>query len=192
VLDRMKKKYLLTAGSPPLCSMVIVGGPFPPMHVYRFSVLHYIKRRLQSPLYLESASWKFKEEKCPLTGEQVFSGLHTSDWWKNANQSLAQDLVEQQSTDSKPPGLHFVCPLILFDDSILCDNIGRLKAQPVLLTVGNISDTYGVRWRHGLYWEWYHHILNHQRKENLTIRQNLPLNGTCNFITVVSVQSLLR
>jgi hypothetical protein len=140
ILDRMKKKYMLTAGSPPLRSMVIVGGPFPPMHVYRFSVLHHIKRLLQNPLYLESASWKFEEEKCPLMGERVFSGLHTSDWWKNADQSLARDLAELQSSDSKPPGLHFVCPLILFDDSTLCDNIGRLMAQPVLLTIGNISD----------------------------------------------------
>jgi hypothetical protein len=56
VLDRMKKKYMLTAGSPPLRSMVIVGGPFPPMHVYRFSVLHHIMRLLQNPLYLESSS----------------------------------------------------------------------------------------------------------------------------------------
>jgi hypothetical protein len=140
VLDRMKKKYMLTAGSPPFRSTVIVGGPFPPMHVYRFSVLHHIKRLLQNPLYLESASWKFNEEKCPLTGERVFSGLHTSNWWKNADQSLARDLAELQASDSKPPGLHFVCPLILFDDSTLCDNIGRLMAQPVLLTIGNISD----------------------------------------------------
>jgi hypothetical protein len=137
----MKKKYMLTAGSPPLRSMVVAGGPFPPMHVYRFSVLHQIKRLLQNPFYLESASWKFKEEKCPFTGERVFSRLHTSDRWKNADWSLAQDLAELESSDSKPPGLHFVCPLILFDDSTLCDNIGQLMAQPVLLTVGNISDT---------------------------------------------------
>ena len=34
VLDRMKKKYFLEAGSPPLRSTVIIGDPFPPMHVY--------------------------------------------------------------------------------------------------------------------------------------------------------------
>jgi hypothetical protein len=46
VLDRMKKKYFLEAGSPPLRSTVIIGDPFPPMHVYRFSVLHQIKHLL--------------------------------------------------------------------------------------------------------------------------------------------------
>lgn len=33
---------------------------------------------------------------------------------------------------------HILCPVILFDDSTQCDNIGRLKAQPVLCSIGNI------------------------------------------------------
>jgi hypothetical protein len=41
---------------------------------------------------------------------------------------------------AKPPGLHFILPIILFDDSTLCDNIGRLLAQPILCTIGTICD----------------------------------------------------
>jgi hypothetical protein len=32
----------------------------------------------------------------------VLGWLHTSDWWKNADKSLAHDLVELDLTDSKP------------------------------------------------------------------------------------------
>jgi len=39
-----------------------------------------------------------------------------------------------------PSTLHYICPIILFDDSTLCDNIGRLMAQPILCTIGNLSD----------------------------------------------------
>ena len=44
-LDRMRKKYLLEAGTSPLRSSVEVeGGSFAPMHVYRFSILHQVKQ----------------------------------------------------------------------------------------------------------------------------------------------------
>ena len=33
-----------------------------------------------------------------------------------------------------------MCPIIGFDDSTLCDNIGWLITQPFLATVGNLSD----------------------------------------------------
>ena len=42
--------------------------------------------------------------------------------------------------NNKPKGSHYVCPIIGFDDSTLCDNIGWLMAQPFLATVGNLSD----------------------------------------------------
>ncbi len=46
----------------------------------------------------------------------------------------------QKFGDKPPPGCHVICPIALFDDSTLCDNIGRLLAQPALRTVGNTSD----------------------------------------------------
>ena len=42
--------------------------------------------------------------------------------------------------NNKPKGSHYMCPIIGFDDSTLCDNIGWLMAQPFLATVGNLSD----------------------------------------------------
>ena len=42
-LDCMKKKYFLEAGSSPVQGTVTVDGPFPPMHVYRFILLHHVK-----------------------------------------------------------------------------------------------------------------------------------------------------
>ena len=45
-LDCMKKKYYLEAGPPPppVRGTVTVDGPFPPMHVYQFILLHHVKQ----------------------------------------------------------------------------------------------------------------------------------------------------
>jgi len=137
-LDRMKKKYSLEAGSPPIRGTVTVEGPFPPMHVYRFSLLHEVKRLLQHPANLAGAMWKYEETRDPVTGERVYGKLNSSDWWKNAEASVNKDLNVLGS--NKPKGSHYICPIIGFDDSTLCDNIGRLMAQPFLATIGNLSD----------------------------------------------------
>jgi hypothetical protein len=65
-LDWMKKKYLLKAGTAPLRSTIEVEGEtFPPMHVYHFSVLHQVKRLLQTKELLKGALWRFKPKFCP-------------------------------------------------------------------------------------------------------------------------------
>jgi hypothetical protein len=138
-LDRMKKKYLLEAGTAPLRSTIEVEGEsFPPMHVYHFSVLHQVKRLLQSKELLEGALWRFKPKFCPDTNERVYQQLNSGEWWELAEHKMDHDL--NLLGTAKPPGLHFILPIILFDDSTLCDNIGRLLAQPILCTIGTICD----------------------------------------------------
>jgi hypothetical protein len=66
----MKKKYLLDAGSSPLRSMVeLPGESFPPMHVYRFSLLHEVKKLLHKNELLDGALWTFQPEHSPDTKE---------------------------------------------------------------------------------------------------------------------------
>ena len=137
-LVRMKKKYSLEAGSPPVRGTVNVEGPFPPMHVYRFSLLHEVKRLLQDPDNLKGAMWKYQETRDATTGERVYGKLNSGDWWKNAQASLDKDLRDLGR--DKPKGSHYICPIIGFDDATLCDNIGRLMAQPFLATIGNLND----------------------------------------------------
>ena len=137
-LDHMKKKYFLEAGSPPVQGTVTVDGPFPPMHVYQFILLHHVKQQLQNPDNLKGAMWKYAEKCDPITNQHIFGSLNSSDWWKNADAALMEDL--NKLGNNKPKGSHYVCPIIGFDDSTLCDNISRLMAQPFLATVGNLSD----------------------------------------------------
>jgi len=100
--------------------------------------VHHVKRIFTNPEFLVNAMWHFHEERCPLTKERIYGDLCSGDWWKHAEQEMQVDLGSLG--DEKPNGLHFILPLILFDDSTLCDNIGRLMAQPLLFTFGNLSD----------------------------------------------------
>jgi hypothetical protein len=151
VLDRMKKKDLIEAGSTaPLCRTTKVEGEaFPPMHVYRFSILHHVKRRLQKKEMLEGAMWRFEARCCPETNERGYDKLNSGEWWEGAECEMEDELLDLLGT-AKPPGLHFILLIILFDDSTLCDNIGCLLAQPILCTLLETSVmTSDVLFSHG-------------------------------------------
>ena len=138
-LDRMKKKYLIEAGTAPLRSTIEVeGDTFPPMHVYRFSILHHIKRLFRKKEMLEGAMWRLEARCCSDTKERAYDKLNSGEWWEGAEREMEHQL--DLLGTAKPPGLHFILPIIFFDDSTLCDNIGRLLAQPLLCTFGNLSD----------------------------------------------------
>ena len=64
--------------------------------------------------------------------------LISSNWWKNADAALKEDL--NKLGNNIPKGSHYMFPIIGFDDSTLCNNIGWLMAQPFLATAGNLSD----------------------------------------------------
>ena len=108
------------------------------MHVYQFILLHHVKQQLQNPDNLKGTMWNYAEKRNPVTHEHIFGSLNSSNWWKNADAALTEDL--NKLGNNKPKGSHYVCPIIGFDDSTLCDNIGWLMAQPFLATVGNLSD----------------------------------------------------
>ena len=91
-LDCMKKKYFLEAGPPPppVRGTVTVDGPFPPMHVYRFILLHHVKQQLQNPDNLKGYMWNYAEKHDPITNECIFGSLNSSNWWKNADAAMGK------------------------------------------------------------------------------------------------------
>jgi hypothetical protein len=93
---------------------------------------------LQDPDNLKGALWKYQETRDATTGECIYGKLNSGDWWKNAQASLDKDLCDLGC--NKPKGLHYICPIIGFNDATLCDNIGCLMAQPFLATIGNLND----------------------------------------------------
>jgi hypothetical protein len=82
--------------------------------------------------------WRFKPKFCPDSNKQVYQQLNSGEWWELAECKMDHDL--NLLGTAKPHGLHVIMPTILFDDSTLCDNIGRLLARPILCTIGTICD----------------------------------------------------
>jgi hypothetical protein len=82
--------------------------------------------------------WTFMPKRCPNSNERLYDTLNSGQWWEFAERDMHHDLDLLDAL--KPPGLHVILPIILFDDSTLCDNIGRLLAQPILCTIGNIRN----------------------------------------------------
>ena len=80
-----------------------------------------MKHQLQNPDNLKGAMCNYEEKRGPLTNEHIYGSLNSSDWWKNADAALKEDL--NKLGNNKPKGSHYVCPIIGFDDdSTLCDN----------------------------------------------------------------------
>ena len=163
-LDRMKKKYLLEAGTAPLRSTIEVEGEsFPPMHVYCFSVLHQVKRLLQSKELLEGALWRFKPKFCPDTNERVYQQLNSGEWWELAERKMDHDLKLLGA--AKPPGLHFILLIILYDNSlpfvttlgVSLHSLFCVLSEPFVMT----SD---VRFSHGLYLVWCRRTPSHPKR----------------------------
>ena len=83
-----------------------------------------MKQQLQNPDNLKGTMWNYEEKCDPVTNECIFGSLNSSDWQKNADAALKEDL--NKLGNNKPKGSHYVCPIIDFDDSTLCANIGSV------------------------------------------------------------------
>ena len=137
VLIRMIKKYVHVSGGPPSSEIVRVPG-HAPMHVYRFDFMKQVSRLLSDPDLMDDSLWGYKQQVHPTSGERVYAEMNTGDFWKLGEEYVANCVSRLDSTllDGLP---HRFCPVNLFIDSTLVDRIGRLKVEPVLCSIGNIS-----------------------------------------------------
>ena len=137
VLTRMMKKYVHVSGGPPLSEIVRVPG-HAPMHVYRFDFLKHVTRLLSDPDLMKDSLWGYNPQVNPNSGERVYAEMNTGDFWKLGEEYVANRLsrLDPSLVDGLP---HRLCPVNLFIDSTLVDRIGRLKVEPVLCSIGNIS-----------------------------------------------------
>ena len=123
------------------------------------------------------------EEKCdPITNECIFGSLNSSDWWKNADAALKEDL--NKLGNNKPKGSHYVCPIIGFDESTLCDNIGQLMVQPFLET--SVMNHVAL-WTLGSYSGWYPPTQSPQRRERKIVTPNYNRSHTYDSTMIVSI-----
>lgn len=141
LLAHMKKRYKDIVGSGPKKRTVNVGPEYPPMHVYYFDILECIMHKLKDKGLMKDALWEFDVRNShTATGERKYSQLNTGVYWEEAQAEMMRK-VESVPEGQRFNGLHILIPIILFDDSTFCDNIGRLEAQPLLMTIGNICDS---------------------------------------------------
>jgi hypothetical protein len=133
----MIKKYINVSGGPPISEVVHVPN-HAPMHVYRFDFLMQVTRLLSNPDLMIGSLWGHNFQVDPISHERVYSEMNTGDFWK-----LGEDYVANRKSRLDPSvqdGLpHRLCPVTIFIDSTLVDRIGRLKVEPVLCSIGNIS-----------------------------------------------------
>ena len=77
---------------------------------------------------MHDSNWKFDPSS------NVYSELNTGSWWRNAEERLLH-----RTRNSKQDLEHLLIPIIAFIDKTHCTNKGTINAEPVLISIGNIS-----------------------------------------------------
>jgi len=137
VLKRMESSYANVCGGPVLSDVVNVRN-HAPMHVFRFDFRKQAERLLRNPKLTRGSLWQYSDNVHSPTGEHIYGDLNTGDFWKRGDDYVKARLSRNAGivvSDGLP---HYYAPVLLFIDSTLCDRIGRLKAEPVLVSLGNI------------------------------------------------------
>ena len=143
-LHRLHAKYANICGGPPISEVVMVPG-YQPMHVYRFDFLEQAKRLLADEDLMHNSLWDY-DAKLNDKGDRVYSEMNTGDFWKLG---CAYVRMRASLPTADKSHRHVFIPVILFIDATLADNLGRLTAEPVLCSIGNIC---GVKRRDPSSW----------------------------------------
>ena len=133
-LGRMHRKYANVSGGFPKSEIVTVPD-YQPMHVYRFDFLQQAERLFSDEDLMKESLWEY-DPKVNASGERLYSEMNTGNFWK-----LVADYVADRARlpDADKSLEHYFCPVIFFVDMTCVDRIGRLKVEPVLTSLGNIS-----------------------------------------------------
>ena len=101
----------------------------PDVNVRYFSFLKNVKELCRDQDLMQGSLWSYDADS------SYYSELNTGSWWKKTEESLHRRLLQFRV---RQPNNHFLCPVILFIDKTHCDRNGRLNAEPILCSIGNI------------------------------------------------------
>ena len=127
-LKRLADSCCDDVGGAPLCTTMNLPN-LPPIDVHYSSFMKHAHRLLNSPHLMCDANWSYQ-----YNGGQR-SDLNTGSWWKKAEKNLCKRLCVKSLDESN----HVLVPVLIFDDETHCDEKGRIKMQPVLCSLGNIT-----------------------------------------------------
>jgi hypothetical protein len=133
VLRAMLDYYSTNSCGAPIRTTVSTPG-VPPTGVYHFKLLDQLERLYRDPSFMENALWKFNG--IDKNGQRTFGELNSGTNWEMGEKQMLEMLSNNPNRDATRQ--HYLSPLIVFDDSASADNLGRLTAQPILFSTGNI------------------------------------------------------
>ena len=136
----MKLKYDSTCGGAPIkCPPFQFFESLPQTFVYKFPLVRHIKRMLLDPELMGDFRLGFN----PVTndaGVRTYGEPNSAKVWEKHERQLNNRLAEARRAGLPvPEGSHYIAMFQGFDDGTICDNVGRLSAQPFLATLLNFS-----------------------------------------------------
>lgn len=101
-----------------------------PFIIQLFPFIKNVQRLLLDSNIMDKSVWRYDPSS------NYYDEINTGQWWANAELNMFQRLCQSGISNHQN---HYICPVILFIDSTHCDRNGRLTAEPVLCSIGNIS-----------------------------------------------------
>ena len=136
-LDCMKKQYNDKVGGPPIkCEPFRISPDFPPTHVFRNSLKLQVQHILGDRVLMEDFQWEYASSATTDTAQHKYGPPNTGTHWKQLEEDMLRTVG---ALEDPPPGEHRLCMIGAFDDSTICDKVGRMTAQPYLATILNQS-----------------------------------------------------
>ena len=112
---------------------------------HRCSFLKNIYHLLNNRYLMEDAQWTPIDNTVPNhhtnINEKVYSEVTSGNWYRRTYDKM---LIQHMSHDSPYPPM--LVALVLGQDATLCDKLGRVSSEPILVSVANI--VYNKRKRH--------------------------------------------
>ena len=138
-MKNMKLKYQKSCGGPPIkCPPFQHSPSLPPTYVYKFSLQDKVQRMLLNPDLMEGFKLEFELDST--SGVRTYGEPNSATVWENHDRELKLRIASARAAgQSVPSGNHYIAMFQGFDDGTICDNVGRLHAQPFLATLLNFS-----------------------------------------------------
>ena len=138
-MKNMKLKYQKSSGGPPIkCLPFQLSPSLPPTYVYKFSLQEKVRRMLLNPALMEGFNLEFELDST--SGVRTYGEPNSATVWENHDRELKLSIASARAAgQSVPSGNHYIAMFQGFDDGTICDNVGRLHAQPYLATLLNFS-----------------------------------------------------
>ena len=113
---------------PRIVDVTVEGAPTCTVHAFPF--LMNIRKLLSNKDVMSKSVFNYDGRR------SYYGEINSGKWWQMAEADL-NNRLEYFNISSREH--HHVAPIILFIDATHCDRNGRLKAEPVLCSLGNIS-----------------------------------------------------